>query len=800
MRYALRSLMKSKGFALAAIVAVALGVGSTTAVFSVVDAVLVRPLPFADASRLFVLVGANPRRGISGAAFSYPAYAELAARQQSFSGTAAYAYERFTLTGVDRPEQLPSVRVSASFFDVLGVDAIAGRTFRPDEDRSSNTTVVVGRRFWLRHFNGEARAIGSTLTLNGAPFTVVGALGVDFPPPFDNVDIWATRPDELNGFTPAQVAAGLGFLSTVARLRADVPRERAQAELDTIEHGYARAHPTNTDADPDATLQMIPLREQGVGSVESPLLLLVGAVALVLIAACANVANLLLVRATARSHEAAVRMALGASRWDIARWLCVEALVLALAGGALGAVAAFWTVDLAGGFLSGLPRGAEIAVNVRALIFTLVVSVAAGLAFGLAPWRRATTQAPVDALRSGGRLSTSHRRGAAALLVVGEVAVSLVLLVLAGLLLQSFARLLTKPVGFTPENLLTMRVSLATSRYPDAAAMRSFMGRLTARLDATPGVASAAASMVLPPVPMVRAPYQVADAPERPIGERPAAVWSAITPRYFETMGIPLLEGRAFTDRDAESTSNVAIVSRALAARAWPNQSAIGKRLLVGRQVGYAEVVGVAGDIKNAGVALDSMPEVYTPYPQRPWPSFALVVRAAAGDPRTLVNSIRAAVAAVDPEQPLTEIATMDDALAGSIATARMTTTLLVVFAIVASAMAAAGLYGVIAYSVERRTREIGVRIALGASSSSVLRLVAADGLTLTLAGVVLGTIGAALASRAIRSQLFEISAADPATYAVLVAVFVAVAGLACFVPARRALRVDPIEALRVDG
>ena len=800
MRYAIRSLLKTREFTLIAVSIVAIGIAANTAVFSIVDAALLRPLPFTDSSRLFILSGSNPKRAITDGPFSYPAFVELAARDSMLSGLAAIANERFNATDSERPEQLPGARVSANFFDVLGVHAALGRTFTPAEDKTGAPAVaVVGRRYWTRRFAGAPTAIGATLTLNGAPYTVVGALGIDLPPPFDDVDVWAPRVDEITGFPRNLIDGGLGYLTAVARIAPGVRLEQAQSEVDAIAHAYARANPTNTDADPDASLRLVPIRERTVGSARSPLLVLMGAVGLVLLVACANVANLLLVRATARSHEAAVRLALGASRWDLTRWMCSESLLLSLAGGVLGVLLAFWSVDLAGSALRGLPRGSEIAVNSRVLAFSLAVSIAAGLFFGLIPSSLAARQSPVDALKGGGRSATASRRGPRNALVIAEVALSLMLLVGAGLLLLSFARLTRVPVGFKADGLLTFRVSLPTSTYADPAAMRSFIARLMPKLDATSGVARAAASMALPPAITTMAPYVTGDQPLVAIGERPVGQWSAITPDYFATMGIPIVAGRAIGAADTERSPLVVVISRGLARRAWPNASPIGRKILVGRFPGFAEVIGIAGDVKNNGVAREPMVEMYTPYPQRPWPAMQFAVRSAGGDPLALVNAVRAAVQDVDRELPITRVETMDATLAESISTERLMTWLLFAFAAVALVMAAAGLYGVIAYTVAQRTQEIGVRMALGADPLAVVRLVAAEGLRLTAAGMVAGTVAAVLVSRAMRGMLFDVSPADPITYAAVLMLFAATACAALIVPARRALSVDPLTALRAE-
>ncbi len=800
MRYAIRSLLKAPEFTLVAIAIVAIGIGANTAVFSIVDAALLRPLPFRDPGRLFILSGSNPQRALADRPFSYPAFKELATRDSMLSGLAAIANERFNATDGDRPEQLPGARVSASFFDVLGVHAALGRTFTPAEDKAGAPAVaVVGRRYWVRRFGGRADAIGATLTLNGAPYAVVGTLGFDLPSPFDDVDVWAPRVDEVTGFPRNLIDGGLGYLTAVARVAPEVRVEQAQSEVDAIAHAYARANPTNTDADPAASLRLAPIRERTVGSVRSPLLVLMGAVGLVLLIACANVANLLLVRATARSREAAVRLALGASRWDLTRWMCSESLLLSMTGGLLGVLLAFWSVDLAAAALRGLPRGSEVAVDGRVLAFSLAVSIGAGLIFGLIPASLAARQSPVDALKGGGRGATASRRGPRNALVIVEVALSLMLLVGAGLLLQSFVRLSRVPVGFQADNLLTFRVSLPTSTYADASDMRSFIARLMPKLAAIPGVAGAAASMALPPAITTMAPYVTGDQPLVAIGERPVGQWSAVTSGYFATMGIPIVAGRAIAAADTERSPLVVVISQGLARRAWPDQSPIGRKILVGRFPGFAEVIGVAGDVKNNGLARQPMVEMYTPYPQRPWPAMQFAVRSRSGDPTALVNGVRAAMLEVDRGLPITRVETMAASLADSITTEQLMTWLLSAFAVVALIMAAAGLYGVIAYTVTQRTQEIGVRMALGADPGAVVRLIAAEGIRLTAAGLVTGTVAAVIVSGAMRSLLFEVSPADPTTYAVVLAMFAATACVALIVPSRRALRVDPLIALRAE-
>jgi predicted permease len=795
-RQAFRSLRRAPGFAVVALTIVAIAIAANTIVFSAVDAVLLRPLPYRYADRLFTLSKSNPKRGTRDGPFSHPAFVELVTRDRMFDGLAALTRESFNWSRPDRPEQLPGARVSAAFFDVLGLDVAVGRRFvSADDEAGSPAVIIIGRRLWLQQFGASPRSVGTALTLNGSPHTIIGVLASDLPPPFERVDVWSTRVDLISGFAPGLIHGGLGYLTAVGRLRSDVSRSEAQAEVDTISRGYAQANPTNTDADPEASLALTPLRDRSDAGFRAPLLVLMAVVGVVLLIACANLAGLFLVRGTVRANEAAIRLALGASGPDLLRWMLSEAVLLALAGGVAGVLLAAWGIAAVATLLQSLPRSAEIGIDSRVLLFSGSATMVTVLLFGLAPSAVLLRRSTVDVLRGVNRVAASSRLVGGRSLVAVEIALSLVLLVAAALLLESFVGLTRVRVGFNAADLVTMRVSLPTPKYADATTMRAFADRAIGDLSVAPGISAAALAASVPPEVTTMAPYIQGDIPVVGIGERPVGQWTAITPSYFSTMGIPLLAGRPLTAGDNDGAPLVVVVNQTLADRAWPGQSAIGKKLLVGRFPGFADVVGVVGDVKNAGLAAASLPEMYTPFAQRPWPAFSLVVRSRQG--LAVVNQVRAALAKIDPDLPITRVQTVESAFSDSIATTRQIATLIAVFAGVAIAMAAAGLYGVIAYAVERRRREIGVRVALGAAPRAVVTMVVREMLPVTILGIMAGTLGAAAGGGLIRNQLFEVSSVDPATYALVVFGFAVIAALACIGPIRRALGVDPVVALR---
>jgi len=795
LKYACRTLLRARGFAALAVATLAIGIGATTAVFSLVDAVLLRPLPFTDPSRLVVLSRVNPTRGLVDAPFSYPLFQQIRDGDRLLSGVAAVAYDSMNLTGVDRPEALAVTRVSASFFDVAGMRPAAGRAFVPRDDQPGAAVAVLGHHLWVERFGRSPSVIGTAIHLGGSAYTVVGALGADLPSPFSETDVWLPRPDEPGALTDRQIQAGAGFLTAIGRLAPGATAAQAGAELSAIAASYTAGHPGNTDALLGATIAVAPFRDSSTRGVRGTLALLAMAVGGVLLIACANVTNLLLVRATGRSREMAVRAALGASRWQVLRQLGAESALLAATGGATGVVLSRGLLTIAAAWLPTVAGGEPIPLDWRVLAFALAVSVASGAASGLAPAVRALRADLVDTLKQGARGVTDGGR-AGAVLVVVEVALTLALLVGSALLLQSVVRLLGVPLGFQPDGVVTVQLSRPVGGDAGPRRLDQFFRALIDRIDTIPGVVSAGATLDLPPVSFVMGPYLGDGQPSLDAGARPTAQWAAVTPGYFRTLGIPLLQGRGFDQRDDADRSPVVIVSQSLARRVWPGASPIGRKLLVARQPDWAEVVGVVGDVKNNGLDRDPQPEMYTPYAQRPWPSMRLVVRVASGNPLLVLPSLGAAVAAVDPDQPVAGAQTMSAAIADSVAQARLLASLIGGFAVAALLLAAAGLYGVIAYGAARRTREIAVRVALGASPTAVYWMVVGRGLRLTAIGLAIGCVVAAAAARASASRLFGIGAVDPATYIGASALFLAIASAACVVPARRALRVDPLEAL----
>ena len=795
LRYAVRSLARSPGFAVAAIATLAIGIGGTTAIFSVVNGVLLRPLPFARSERLVGVWGHHVTIGRETA--SLPDFLDWRRESRAVEDMAAFANTRFNLAGDGEPEVVRGAAATANLLPLLGLAPSAGRAFTADEERAGAARVVLlGDGFWRRRFGARPDVLGRTLQLSGVPHTVVGIA----PPALrlqQEVDVW----------TPLVTDTVLGrrndFLTVVGRLRAGATLAQAQEELTTVARRLAVEYPASNAG---WGVELVALQEQMVGAVRPALLVFMGAVALVLLIACANVANLMLARVTAREREVTIRAALGASRGRLARQLLTESAVVALAGGALGLLLAVWGVQGLRTLQPGtIPRAEEVGIDPAALLFALGVSLLTGLLFGLLPALRVVRRDPRAGLQASSRGSTGGTgvRSTRGALVLAEVALAFMLLIGAALLIRSFSRLQEVDPGFAGQGILTARLSFPRNAYAEPEQRVAFAERLMERLRATPGVRAAA--LVSDPPLGGSAPYWAfsVEGVEPPAAEvvQDAVVFSA-GPGYFETVGIPLADGRLPAASDRADAPPVAVVSRSLARRYWPDRSPLGARITFGDPADTAStwmtIVGVVGDVRQASLAEAPYPQVYLPYAQLPVRSIVITARGPS-DPLTLLPALKARVAELDPGLPLSQVATMDQVVTATLARPRVNAVLLGGFALVALALAAVGIYGVIAYGVVQRTRELGIRMALGAGSEQLLRLVVRQGMAPVLAGVALGAVGALAGGRALESLLFGVGAADPLTFAAVTAFLLLVAFAASYLPARRAARSDPMVALRND-
>ncbi len=800
LRYGLRTLAKNPAFTSIAIIALALGIGANSAIFSVVDAVLMRPLPFKKPAQLVMLWENATHLGFPKNTPSPANFLDWQNQASAFTGMAAMVERSFNLTGVGEPERLDGRRVSANLFDLLGVPALLGRTFVPGDDRPGTHVVLLSYSLWQRRFGSDRSVIGRALTLNGESYTVIGIM-----PRFVQLPGFANRNDQVwvpIAFPPEEAAQrGNHFLEVIARMKPGITLKQAQAEMDTIAARLAQQYP---DYNTRTGAVVVPLHEQVVGDIKPALLILLGAVGFVLLIACANVANLLLARAAVRQKEIALRLALGASRSRLTRQFLTESVLLAVFGAGLGLLLALGGIRILKTFIPAtISQVQTINIDARVLIFTAFIAVVTGIAFGLAPALQASHLNLNDTLKEGGRDAGGGSKGnrLRGLLVIGEVAVSFVLLIGAGLLINSFFHLRKLEPGFRVDHLLTMKVDLSEVKYPDRERRAVFFDEVIQRVRALPGVQSAAVAGNLPLTYNGDSMnISVEGVPDPAPDQRPDVIFRATGPGYFGTMAIPIIRGRDFTDQDKADSKNVVVISEKTAQHFWPGQDPIGRRLKPGSSTSntpWREVIGVVKDVRqNDFIAAPKMQMYFTYRQLKDLAPNALVVRTSI-EPLSLAASVRDAIWSVDKDQTVADIDTMEHIVAEAVARQRFSMLLLSLFATLALLLASVGIYGVMSYSVAQRTHEIGIRIALGARRGDVLQMTIKQGLKLVGTGMILGLAAAFLLTRVLQTLLFGISPTDPVTFFGISLVLLAVAILASYIPALRATKVDPLVALR---
>lgn len=801
-RYGFRGLLKHPVFTAVAVITLALGIGANTAIFSVVNAVVLRPLPYQQPDRLVMLWGTNAKEGNPEQPASFLDFIDIKNQAKSFSELAAASpLWNFTITGDDEPEQMRGMYVSANLFHLLGVGPQRGRTFVPADDQVGVTPVaIVSNGLWQRRFGGDENLVGKTLTLNGNAVTIVGIMPAGFQFLEPESELWI--PLSQNQF--ANSARNVRLLSMVARLNPDVGPEQASAELNNIARHLESQYP---DSNTGVGLRLLALHEHTTGKAKPALQLLFGAVGLVLLIACANVVNLMLVRGAARRKEIAVRVALGAGRIRLVKQLLTEGIMLSLLGGVGGVLIATWGIKV---LLSlnpfQLPRHNEIGIDLTVLGFTLIASIVTGILFGLAPAWQALKFDLNTALKEGGRSAGADggHHSLSNLLVVAEVAMAMVLLIGAGLLIRSFVRLLEVKPGFVTENVLTMQIGLPNATYAQAPRRIAFYQQLEANLKSLPEVSAVG---IVTRLPLLSALNNVTtflniEGSTTPMGQRPEVDFRRASSGYFQTLGIPLLAGRVFTEQDVTSNTGAVMINQALAARLFAGQDPLGKRISIalssGQQTQWQTIIGIVGDVRHLSLDVEPRPELY--YHTNTSPPFGpVVVIRTTADPRRIISSVRAKVRELDRDLPVSHINTMEQLVTQSVAQRRFGMLLLGIFAVLAVLLAGVGIYGVMSYSVTQRTQEMGVRMALGAQAADVLKLVVRNGMTLAFIGVSLGLVGAFALTRLMARLLFEVSPTDVLTFAVVPLVLIGVALFACYIPARRATKVDPLKALRYE-
>lgn len=805
LRYGLRTLLKHRSFTFIAVFTLALGIGANTAMFSVVNAVLLRPLPYNDPARLVTIWEESPDRGLSQIPVSYANLRDWVDQNQSFEQISAYQFANRNLTGAGEPARLLTIRASANLFSLVGATPLLGRTFLPDEDNERAAHVVIlAHALWQKQFNSDPGIVGKSITLNNQNYTVVGVMPASFQFPVGFGYLGKVISDPIELYVPLAPTAdetrrGNYSFFAIGRLRSGVSIDHARAEMTAIERRLEQQYP---DSNTGIGISLILTQEQTVKEIRPALLVLLGAVVFMLLIACANIANLLLARAAARQKEIAIRTALGSNRLRILRLLLTESLMLSLAGGCLGFLLAYWGTNILVALApDNVPRLNEVGVDARVFGFTLAISLITGLLFGLAPAIHAAKPNLNEGLKEGSKGSMGSVAGKRTrnVLVAIEVALSLVLLIGAGLMIKSFVRLQQTNLGFNPDQLLTVNVSLSSSKYPEDRQQAAFFQQALERIQSLAGVQSAGATTALPLTLSVSgSDFRIEGRPEPEAGKEMIINTSSISPGYFKTLGISILKGRDFSDRDNSDAPLAAIINSDLARTYFPTEDPLAKRITFDDGESWISIVGVVPDIKRMGLDTTAKPEVYFPYLQVPSPSMSVVARTTT-EPLSLVGGVKNQIQTIDKDLPVGEWKTMQQVLSDSNSGRRFNLVLLTVFAAVALILAIVGIYGVMSYAVTQRSHEIGIRMAIGAQSRDVFRMVVGEGMILALIGIGFGLVGAFALTRLMTTMLFAVEPTDPATFITISVLLAGVTLVACYIPGRRATKVDPLIALRYE-
>ena len=809
-RFAFRSLAKSPIFTLVSILTLALAIGANTAVLSLVNALLIRPLPYHEPQQLLLLLQHFKAQNLERIPVSPPEFIDYETRARSFEKLGAFGYTNFNLATGDRPERVAGATLTAGVLPLLGVVPLKGRFFEAQECATGRDDVVISARLWERRFNSDPQIVGKKLLLNGKSFTVIGIMPATFDFPLqlfnlgsggqfgERAEIWKPL-----AFTDAEMKARYSrSYAIIGRLAAGTSAAQAQAEIETINGQMRREHPNNYSQDNSFGGDIFPLHELAVSGMRPALLILLGAVALVLLIACANLTTMLLARAASREREMAIRVALGAGPMRLLKQVLTESVLLALCGGTAGVLLATWSVQLLKTIGSQtVPRLREVNIDLNVLMITLGIAVGTGIIFGLVPGLAGAKPELTEALKEGGRSSTQgkHRNRLRSGLVIAEVALALVLLTSAGLLIKSFARLQNVSPGFNPQNALTFEISLPKIQYPDNASQVRFFNEAEPRISALPGVQAAGFSTIIPLAGSNSdSSFAIEGRPNDAKNPSPDEEKREVSPDYFRALQTPLIKGRLFTEADKADAPPVILINQTFAKKFWPNEDPIGKRIVMGGMSDHPNwitIVGVVGDMRHFGLDIDPKPEMYVPFAQDPYFTAIFVVRTPQ-DPRGLLPAIRREIQGIDSAVPLANVRTFENVIADSIAPRRLSVVLLGVFAAVAVVLAAVGIYGVMSFLVVQRTHEIGVRMALGAQRADVLKLIIGRALKLIGAGAAIGLIVALMSTRVLRALLYSVSAFDAATFILVTLVIALVALAASYLPARRATKADPMIAL----